>query len=458
MKLNLLKQQYRNIAGTLSLALLFSAANAQQAAIPTINIPTANVRLISVKPISPVHTRQQPPVSPATVSANAVYSDVTTFSGSGANNGIAATVGGIRMSAMLCDSLILITPTGMPPYTISSLTFTPANFNTVAVTCTPKVRFYLADGTGGKPGTYIAGYNLSAPYTFNASSVYTFMLTLPAPYLTLSSNYIWAGVSFDNSNNPVPNPTIAQLKLMGAGLYNPPDIGTSGDNIFETTAAGDFTANNPAGTIYPAPFAAGGLVGNFGWELVSLIPTPVTIEYIHGVRSGRTHNLSWKVDAINTPQVTMSLERSTDNRTFTSIYSTTVSAARCQQPFSYPDGTPSLGVNYYRLLITDADGKKSYSSIVSLLNQSSGFQIINVTPNPATNGVAQLNIASALSDQMQVAVYDMTGKRVLSQNQAVVSGSNQITLNVSTLASGQYQIRVTASTDGSSQTVKLIKQ
>jgi len=51
------------------------------------------------------------------------------------------------------------------------------------------------------------------------------------------------------------------------------------------------------------------------------------------------------------------LERSADARNFSSVYSITADAVRCGQPFDYTDAQPLAGMNYYRLKITDADGR-----------------------------------------------------------------------------------------------------
>ena len=154
----------------------------------------------------------------------------------------------------------------------------------------------------------------------------------------------------------------------------------------------------------------------------------------------------------------MTLQRGDNSRNFTDIYSTTADAARCMSPFNYTDASPKAGMNYYRLKITDQDGKISYSTIIAILNKQSGFEIVGITPNPVTNlNNAILNVSSAQKDQLQITIYDMAGKLVMSQSNVLIAGSNQISLDVSKFAKGTYQVNSRTS-DGSSKTVSLLKQ
>ena len=87
------------------------------------------------------------------------------------------------------------------------------------------------------------------------------------------------------------------------------------------------------------------------------VSLPINLNYLNGFKQNGVHNLVWKVTCTNNPSVTMSLERSADNRTFTGITTITADALRCEQPFSFTDNSPLKGTNYYRLKMTDANGK-----------------------------------------------------------------------------------------------------
>ena len=189
-----------------------------------------------------------------------------------------------------------------------------------------------------------------------------------------------------------------------------------------------------------------------------LIPLAISVNYLTGTKQGTNHNLNWKVTCTNSPSATMVLERSGNNRGFMAITTITADAVRCAQPFNYVDASPLVGINYYRLRITDAFGKVTYSNTIAMVNKQTGIDIVGIVPNPVTNNsVAILNVASAQKGILRLVVTDVTGRQLMVQTEAIIAGSNQLPLNVAKLAAGSYQ--VTAITeDGKSTSVRFIKQ
>lgn len=203
--------------------------------------------------------------------------------------------------------------------------------------------------------------------------------------------------------------------------FNPPPNGT--------IAAGDITW--PAVTTF-SPFALGSTSTDN--------PLPITINYFTGVKQNGDHQLNWKVTCTNTPTVTMALERSSDGRTYTPVNSITATALQCQQPFGYTDAAPAKGVNYYRLKLTDVNGKTTYSSIVSLINASSGIDVLNIAPNPIVGGRFTLKVSAAKAMNMELVITDMQGRAMQKQALNAAAGFNTIPVDVRSLAAGTYQL------------------
>jgi trimeric autotransporter adhesin len=169
-------------------------------------------------------------------------------------------------------------------------------------------------------------------------------------------------------------------------------------------------------------------------------PLPIKVEYFRGAKQGSSHVIDWKVVPVNTANGIITLERSADGRNFGSIYSITASATRMLQPFNYATNNLLKGTNYYRLKLTDDNGVVTYSSIVALLNSDKGFELVNITPNPVTEGRFKLNISAAEQLKVEVVVTDMAGRVVSRQANNLISGFNAIEVNVSNLANGMYQV------------------
>ena len=198
-----------------------------------------------------------------------IYRDLDTTGGQFFANGGAAVVGGNTITRLVADD---ITPLGgYSGQAISNIYFSVVNANGVAVSARPRLRMWGSDGAGGGPGTFIAGFTFNAiSFAANSGSSFFFHPT----GVNVPSGTFWMGLTFDN-NSGATGATAAQLNNLGMALFDPPSIGTSADTAFETTAAGDFLVNNPAGSSFnfggnpPANFF-------FGVSVVG-VPEPSTI-------------------------------------------------------------------------------------------------------------------------------------------------------------------------------------
>lgn len=186
-------------------------------------------------------------------------------------------------------------------------------------------------------------------------------------------------------------------------------------------------------------------------------PLPITLNYFTGSRQANKHLLSWKANCNANPSATFVLERSADAIHFSNIYSITVSALQCSQPFNYTDDDPLAGVNYYRLKMISADGKVDYSNTIALTSNIKGFDIFSISPNPVTNGNFNLELFSSNATPVTIKIMDMQGRVVDMQQRSVTTGVNSIYFNVDKLAAGSYTI--SASQQGNrSRVLKFVKE
>jgi hypothetical protein len=170
------------------------------------------------------------------------------------------------------------------------------------------------------------------------------------------------------------------------------------------------------------------------------VPLPISINYLTGTKLATGHLLKWKVNCNSSARATMVLERSSDARNFSSIYSITADALTCLQPFVFNDANPLNGISYYRLKVIDIDGKIGYSTVVALLNALKGYEIINLTPNPVTGDYFALNITSAIPLKVDFQITDMQGRLVKRFTAPLTAGFNSIPVNTNKLAAGTYHI------------------
>ncbi len=216
-----------------------------------------------------------------------------------------------------------------------------------------------------------------------------------------------------------------------------------GTNWNSFGGTGTATGTPAAGTItWPgvttfSPFSLGSISFNN--------PLPITINFFTGMKQNGNHLLNWKVTCNSSPTANMVLERSSNGRNYSAVYSLTATALQCQQPFNYTDAQPAAGINYYRLKMTDASGKVIYSSVITLINATRGIDVMNIAPNPIVGGKFSLRVSAAQNGKMDVIVTDMQGRMMQRQSTSLLAGFNQVPVNVSSLAAGSYQVSVMTS-------------
>ena len=182
---------------------------------------------------------------------------------------------------------------------------------------------------------------------------------------------------------------------------------------------------------------------------VSLLDFQVTLK-------DKSANLSWAT----TNHYNFShfvIEKSTDAVYFTEaaiLFAPTTSAA--ENTFTYNDNLKNSTAKtyYYRLKMTDTDGKYSYSDTRMVrLTAAATATVISTFPNPVVNEVRVMIPESWQDKKVVYEIYNTTG--VLLQRSVAGKAAQIQQLNVQPLSSGTYVLRV--STANETATTKLIK-
>jgi uncharacterized repeat protein (TIGR01451 family) len=237
-----------------------------------IELPASHLTVENVVPLSELSPNGGPRTLRA-VDPLAIYSNVTNFLGQAYPNGGSTA----SITRMVADNVTFTTYPGVS--NVTTFRFAVANLNATTQSVRARVRFYdstgasLGAGLPNGPGAYVTGYS------FNAFSFSPGVTALTASGLVPgiivpagATTTYWAAITFDNVGTTT-GATNTELNNFGTGLFDPVDLGSSTDVMFQTTAAGSFLVNNPAGG--PIAFA-GAPVANNGWEfVVTSLGTPV---------------------------------------------------------------------------------------------------------------------------------------------------------------------------------------
>ncbi|MEP7377571.1 MAG: PQQ-dependent sugar dehydrogenase [Chitinophagaceae bacterium] len=183
------------------------------------------------------------------------------------------------------------------------------------------------------------------------------------------------------------------------------------------------------------------------------ITLPLELVYFKGALQNNATLLQWQT-ANETNTSHFDVERSVDGRVYSAIGTVTANGTGGNK-YAYKDydvNNLSSAVIYYRLKMVDADGKYTYSNVVTIyLSDITG---LSVSPNP-TSGETKMTINAAVDGRVQWKLRDNNGKVVMQNTIGVTKGNNNVTINISRLSIGLYYLHVEGA--GVDQHIKLQK-
>jgi len=150
-----------------------------------------------------------------------------------------------------------------------------------------------------------------------------------------------------------------------------------------------------------------------------------------------------------------SVERSADGSRFKEIGKVNAAGnSSTAKSYIFTDMHPLDGTSYYRLRLSDKDGKFSYSPVRKLSGRAFAMDV-KAGPNP-TSGSLTVSVTSQQKGLLTITVSDLTG-RTLKSMQVVKNGEVLTQLvDVSSFSPGMYTLRVKGGE--SDQVMKIVKR
>lgn len=170
----------------------------------------------------------------------------------------------------------------------------------------------------------------------------------------------------------------------------------------------------------------------------SYVALPVTLTSFSGEVKNKSIQLSWTT-ATELNNAYFDVQRSPDSRQWQTIGSVAGKGTTLQtQSYTFLDNTPLSGLNFYRLVQTDLDGKTNYSPIIRIKMDVVGD--VFMFPNPVTQDEIFLNF-SEQQDGMPVRLYDLQGA-LLREWQITTEGQTPVRLDLSGIPAGRHFLQV----------------
>ncbi len=183
---------------------------------------------------------------------------------------------------------------------------------------------------------------------------------------------------------------------------------------------------------------------------ISSATLPVNFLSFDATAQDKTVLLQWKVTAeVNVNKYVV--ERSEDGVAFIAIGTVAASTAgTLQKDYAFTDKQPLNGINYYRIVEQDIDGRLTYSS-VRIVNFRSNGLMVKLSPVPTLNHQVRLEIATAGNTAITAALINTAGQYL--KLFTVRPGVNW--LNLGNYSKGVYYLQVQTS-NGQSEIRKVV--
>jgi hypothetical protein len=157
----------------------------------------------------------------------------------------------------------------------------------------------------------------------------------------------------------------------------------------------------------------------------------------NGVKQGNKTVLSWEL-AANCSFSNITIERSTDGKSYTPIANITVEYSSGGTKQNFTDYFSSEGNLYYRLKITQPGSKYNYSNVLLLKGKSSSLKGFKIYPNIISTD-ANINLDAERKQQGILLISDYSGRIVKQQQLNLQEGNNTLQLNnLDRLPAGNY--------------------
>ena len=186
-------------------------------------------------------------------------------------------------------------------------------------------------------------------------------------------------------------------------------------------------------------------------QLVPLVNVPIPVKFLGFSATKKDDNglLNWQVENETAITDVYLVERSFNGRDFSTIANIARKTnGASTNVYEYSDNNLKAlrtDILYYRIKQLDKDGKFAYTEIRSIRLDGKSFSA-NVYPNPVIN-TGSVNIDLLEDVKINILLTDAAGKEVQKAAIAGKKGLNVYKLNMVSLASGTYQLKVTAGTD-----------
>ncbi len=149
------------------------------------------------------------------------------------------------------------------------------------------------------------------------------------------------------------------------------------------------------------------------------------------------------------------IERSSDGVRWTAIGNLPAAGnSGIERNYSFTDNNP-LQNRFYRIAEYDLDRRVQYTS--TLRSSYSATDVFSTSPNPV-HDIIFINIVTGSESQAVIKVFDSKGALIKRQKATVLQGSNQLRMDIGSLANGVYTLYTDWNNGQMKKMIAIVKQ
>ena len=166
---------------------------------------------------------------------------------------------------------------------------------------------------------------------------------------------------------------------------------------------------------------------------------PVVFTNFNAIKNGNLVNINWSTSSeINNKG--FGIERSIDGINFTQIQFVNANGnSTVNKNYTVIDNSPIKGMNYYRLVQVDNDGKQTYSSVVSVKFAGNDGLGITFYPNPVKSKLT-VQLDNISNNATSLTLVNVEGKVVRSKMLNQQNSNTTISFDVANIIRGVYYL------------------
>ncbi|HMO34316.1 MAG TPA: T9SS type A sorting domain-containing protein [Lacibacter sp.] len=170
-----------------------------------------------------------------------------------------------------------------------------------------------------------------------------------------------------------------------------------------------------------------------------LLTFPIELKYFKAERKSNLVKLHWLAPC-QVSEATFEIQQGTDGRNFATIHSLTADQVRCTQPFDFTDPVVRNGRTYYRIRMTAITGASLHSFTLAVLSSGQEFALNALLPSVVQQATT-LHLSAAAPGKLQLTITSLSGQSFQQRTVDVMSGTNQLPLELGNLPAGNYILR-----------------